>query len=150
MSRGMPVITPRKTLPNYDAIIVGSGAAGGMSAYVLTKAGLKVLMLEAGRNYDPIMETPMFQTNADAPLGGTATPDKHFGFFDATVNGGWTVPGEPYMVKREDKPGWHEASDWKANDTTQNFTWWRPRMLGGRTNHWGRISLRMGPYDFKP
>ncbi len=23
-------------------------------------------------------------------------------------------------------------------------------MLGGRTNHWGRISLRMGPYDFKP
>jgi len=25
--------------------------------------------------------------------------------------------------------------------------WWRPRMLGGRTNHWGRISLRMGPYD---
>ncbi len=146
----MPVITPRKTLPNYDAIIVGSGAAGGMSAYVLTKAGLKVLMLEAGRNYDPIMETPMFQTNADAPLRGTATPDKHFGFFDATVNGGWTVPGEPYMVKREDKPGWHEASDWKATNTTQNFTWWRPRMLGGRTNHWGRISLRMGPYDFKP
>ena len=46
----MPVITPRKTLPNYDAIIVGSGAAGGMSAYVLCKAGLKVLMLEAGRN----------------------------------------------------------------------------------------------------
>jgi choline dehydrogenase-like flavoprotein len=30
------------------------------------------------------------------------------------------------------------------------FSWWRSRMLGGRTNHWGRISLRMGPYDFKP
>ncbi|MEO6742737.1 MAG: FAD-binding protein, partial [Chthoniobacteraceae bacterium] len=146
----MPVITPRKTLPNYDAIIVGSGAAGGMSAYVLTKAGLKVLMLEAGRNYDPIMETPMFQTNADAPLRGTATPDKPFGFFDATVNGGWTVPGEPYMVKRAGEQGWHEAKDWNAKVTTQNFTWWRPRMLGGRTNHWGRISLRMGPYDFKP
>ena len=28
--------------------------------------------------------------------------------------------------------------------------WWRARMLGGRTNHYGRISLRMGPYDFKP
>ena len=146
----MPVITPRKTLPSYDVIIVGSGAAGGMSAYVLCNAGVKVLMLEAGRNYDPIMETPMFQTNADAPLRGTATPDKPFGFFDATVNGGWTVPGEPYVVKREGEPGWHEARDWKANDTTQNFTWWRPRMLGGRTNHWGRISLRMGPYDFKP
>ena len=30
------------------------------------------------------------------------------------------------------------------------FVWWRARMLGGRTNHWGRISLRNGPYDFKP
>ena len=30
------------------------------------------------------------------------------------------------------------------------FAWWRSRMLGGRTNHWGRISLRNGPYDFKP
>ena len=34
--------------------------------------------------------------------------------------------------------------------TDQNFMWWRARMLGGRTNHWGRVSLRMGPYDFKP
>ena len=34
--------------------------------------------------------------------------------------------------------------------TEQNFMWWRARMLGGRTNHWGRVSLRMGPLDFKP
>lgn len=121
-----------------------------MSAYVLTQRGLKVCMLEAGRNYDPLAETPMFQGNADAPLRGTATPDKHFGYHDATVNGGWTVPGEPYMVKRQGEEKWSEATDWKAHSTTQNWTWWRPRMLGGRTNHWGRISLRMGPYDFKP
>lgn len=146
----MPVITPRKTLPNYDVIVVGSGAAGGMSAYVLAKAGVKVLMLEAGRNYDPITETPMFETPKEAPLRGTATPDKPFGFFDATVDGGWTVPNEPYGVQRSDQPGWHDASDWGALTTQQNFMWWRSRMLGGRTNHWGRISLRMGPYDFKP
>ncbi len=121
-----------------------------MAAYVLTQQGLRVLMLEAGRNYEPPAETPMFQTNADAPLRGVATPDKPFGFFDATVNGGWTVPGEPYMVKRAGGADWEEASGWGARKTNQNFTWWRPRMLGGRTNHWGRISLRMGPYDFKP
>ncbi|HEV7403179.1 MAG TPA: GMC family oxidoreductase [Chthoniobacteraceae bacterium] len=146
----MPVITPRKTLTDYDAIIVGSGAAGGMSAYVLSKAGLKVLMLEAGRNYDPITETPMFETPKDAPLRGAPTPDKHFGYFDSTVQGGWSVPNEPYMVRRSDQPGWHEATDINHHGTKQNFMWWRPRMLGGRTNHWGRIALRMGPYDFKP
>jgi choline dehydrogenase-like flavoprotein len=31
----------------------------------------------------------------------------------------------------------------------QRFLWWRAHMLGGRTNHWGRISLRFGPWDFK-
>jgi choline dehydrogenase-like flavoprotein len=119
---------------NYDAIIVGSGAGGGMSAYHLTKSGMKVLMLEAGRDYDPRVETPMFNINAEAPLRAVATPDKPFGFYDATVDGGWEVPNEPYTVAEGSEP----------------FIWWRPRMLGGRTNHWGRIALRFGPLDFKP
>src|SRR5258706_4959927 len=129
----MPLITGRKTKPNYDVVIVGSGAAGGISGYVLAKAGVKVLMLEAGRNYDPVKETPMFHLPRQAPLRDAPTPDKPFGFYDATIDGGWQVPGEPYTLA----PG-------------SDFRWWRPRMLGGRTNHWGRISLRMGPYDFKP
>src|SRR6185436_1743556 len=104
------------------------------SAYHLTKSGLKVLMLEAGRNYDPASETPMFNIPAEAPLRGASTPDKPFGFYDATVDGGWEVPNEPYTVAEGSEP----------------FTWWRPRMLGGRTNHWGRIALRFGPLDFKP
>jgi choline dehydrogenase-like flavoprotein len=122
-----------KSRPEYDVIVVGSGAAGGMSALVLAVHGVRVLMLEAGRDYDPVSETPMFQLPLDAPLRGARTPDKPFGFYDATVDGGWQVPGEPY-----------------ASAEGTDFRWWRARMLGGRTNHWGRISLRMGPYDFKP
>jgi choline dehydrogenase-like flavoprotein len=132
----MPIITASKTQPSYDVIVVGSGAAGGQTAYTCALEGAKVLMLEAGRNYDPVKETPMFQTNGQAPLRGASTPDKPFGFHDATVDGGWQVPGEPYT----------SASD----DPERQFWWWRARMLGGRTNHWGRISLRNGPYDFKP
>ncbi|HEV8334586.1 MAG TPA: GMC family oxidoreductase [Steroidobacteraceae bacterium] len=120
----------------YDVIVVGSGAAGGQTAYTLTMDGAKVLMLEAGRNYVPEAETPMFQTPDQAPLRGTSTPDKEFGFYDSTIDGGWQMPDEPYS----------SASD----DPDQRFWWWRARMLGGRTNHWGRISLRNGPYDFKP
>ncbi|MBC8026892.1 MAG: GMC family oxidoreductase [Steroidobacteraceae bacterium] len=121
---------------SYDVIVVGSGAAGGQTAYTLTMEGARVLMLEAGRNYDPATETPMMQTSGDAPLRGAGTPDKPFGFWDATIDGGWQVPGEPYT----------SASD----DPARQFVWWRARMLGGRTNHWGRISLRNGAYDFKP
>jgi choline dehydrogenase-like flavoprotein len=120
----------------YDVVIVGSGAAGGQAAFTLTLAGLKCVMLEAGRSYDPLAETPMFNTNDQAPLMGDSTPDKPFGFYDATVGGGWEVPGEPYTNT--------------ATQPNEQFRWWRPRMLGGRTNHWGRISLRNGHYDFKP
>ena len=98
--------------------------------------GAKVLMLEAGRNYEPATETPMLQTNGEAPLRGAGTPEKPFGFYDATIDGGWQVPGEPYTSASDDPAG--------------QFDWWRARMLGGRTNHWGRISLRNGAYDFKP
>jgi choline dehydrogenase-like flavoprotein len=116
----------------HDVIVVGSGAGGGIAAYVLTHKGLNVLLLESGRNYDPDRETPMFQVNADAPLNGAATPDKPFGFYSASI-GEWENPDEPYSVI----PG-------------TEFQWWRARMLGGRTNHWGRITLRYGPYDFNP
>jgi len=46
----------------YDVIVVGSGAAGGMAVHELIAAGTKVLLLEAGRDYDPASETPMFHT----------------------------------------------------------------------------------------
>ena len=134
----MAIIPAERAKKDYDVVIVGSGAGGGQAAYTLTLAGLKCVMLEAGRSYDPVRETPMFNAPNEAPLMATSTPDKPFGFHDATVDGGWQVPGEPYVSAHDPKRP-HEE-----------FRWWRPRMMGGRTNHWGRISLRNGHYDFKP
>ena len=130
----MPILTDRKTQPQYDVVIVGSGAGGGMAALILALNGVKVLMVEAGRNYDAVAEPAMFHTPQMAPLRAERTPDRPFGHYDANI-GGWQVQGEPYT----NKPGTEGA-----------FWWWRARMLGGRTNHWGRISLRFGEYDFKP
>ena len=48
-------------------------------------------MLEAGRSYDVVNETPMWNSPNQAPLMATATPDKPFGFYDATIGGGWEV-----------------------------------------------------------
>ncbi|WP_438864633.1 GMC family oxidoreductase [Neptunicella sp.] len=117
---------------NHEVLVVGSGAGGAMAAYQLTQAGHKVLMLEAGRDYDPKTETPMFKRNGEAPLMGAGNEDKNFGFYDATVDGGWQVPNEPYTTAPDSE-----------------FMWWRARMLGGRTNHWGRYSLRFSEHDFK-
>lgn len=117
---------------DIEILVVGSGAGGAMAAYELTRLGHKVVLLEAGRDYDPKKETPMFKRNGDAPLMGAATPDKDFGFYDATIDGGWQVPDEPYTAAENSE-----------------FMWWRARMLGGRTNHWGRYSLRFSEHDFK-
>jgi choline dehydrogenase-like flavoprotein len=132
----MAIVTPQTAADKYDVIVVGSGAGGGQAAYTLTMDGARVLMIEAGRDYDPRSETPMFNTPDQAPLRGAGTPDKLAGFYDATVDGGWAVPGEPY-TNAQKEPG-------------RQFKWWRARMLGGRTNHWARHALRNGPYDFKP
>src|SRR6188768_3561217 len=109
----MPIIPAGKAKKEYDVVIVGSGAGGGQTAYTLTLAGLKCVMLEAGRSYVPETETAMFQRPEHTPLLGTPTPDKQMGFTDATVDGGWEMPGEPYT----------QASD-KAEE---HFWWWRSR-----------------------
>lgn len=115
----------------YDAIVVGSGAGGGMSAYILAHAGLKVLMLEAGPFYDPAKDSLQLRWPWESPRRGASTT-RPFGDFDAAY-GGWDIEGEPYSTV-----------------AGTEFSWFRARMLGGRTNHWGRISLRMGPDDFQP
>jgi choline dehydrogenase-like flavoprotein len=121
----------KKQSKQYDAVIVGSGAGGGMAAYVLAKAGLKVCLLEAGADFDPAKNSAQLKNPWESPRRGASTKFRPFGDFDGCY-WGWEIDGEPFTHGDGDK-----------------WEWWRARMVGGRTNHWGRISLRFGPKDFK-
>lgn len=121
----------KKNPKSYDVVIVGSGAGGGMAAYTLANAGMKVCLIEAGPMYNPQKNVTQLKNPWDSPRRGAGTKFRPFGDFDACYCG-WDIDGEPYSAT----PG------------TQ-WDWFRARMLGGRTNHWGRISLRFGPKDFK-
>jgi len=116
----------------YDICIVGSGAGGGMAAKVLAEAGFKIALLEAGPDFDPANPSQRTQLRGpwESPRRGAGST-RPFGDFDMAY-GGWEIEGEPYT---------------KKNGT--EFDWFRSQMVGGRTNHWGRISLRFGPLDFK-
>ncbi len=123
----------KKPTKEYDAIIVGSGAGGGMATKILSEAGLNIAVIEAGPYFDP--GAPDQQTQLkwpwESPRRGAGSQSRPFGDFDSSY-GGWEIEGEPY-----------------THTSGTKFDWWRAQMLGGRTNHWGRISLRFGPKDFK-
>ena len=118
----------------FDVCIIGSGAGGGMAAKILTEGGLNSVLLEAGPNLHPEKDFKMLMWPYELPhrgagVGGKAT--ENWGEFLAP-NGAWSIEGEPYTSA----PG-------------SNFQWFRSRIVGGRTNHWGRIALRFAPIDFK-
>ncbi len=119
----------------YDVCIIGSGASGGTAAKVLTEGGLTVALLEAGPPVYPDKDYkehvwPYELPHRGAGVGGRARQGLTDEFL--APNGAWEIDGEPYISA----PG-------------STFRWFRSRIVGGRTNHWGRIALRFAPVDFK-
>jgi choline dehydrogenase-like flavoprotein len=129
-----------RSAPVYDVVIIGSGAGGGTMVQVLTQMGINVALLEAGPMLNPARDFKEHMWPYQVPHRGAGEDGGFylgrnpysFGYFAATF-GGWELEGEPYTVA----PG-------------SQFRWFRSRVLGGRTNHYGRFSFRFSDYDFKP
>ena len=62
----------------FDVVIVGSGAGGGMAAYALTRHGAKVCLLEAGGDWDNARDSAMLKWNYETPRRGGSTPTTMF------------------------------------------------------------------------
>jgi choline dehydrogenase-like flavoprotein len=142
----------------YDAIVVGSGAAGGMAAHVLTSQGLKVLLLEAGKKLNIDKELKSSQWPYDHPRRGDMPPDS----FALTPNE-YTIRQPPYAKGSPYNHVYSYVQSWGGSDysknivvderdhpyTGTNYAWVRARVLGGKTNIWGRLALRLSDWDFK-
>ena len=129
------VVRPPKV---FDVCIIGSGAAGGVAAKILTEGGLSVVLLEAGPPLNPDEDFkehvwPYELPHRGAGVGGKALkPGNSLENEFLAPTGAWTIEGEPYTTA----PG-------------NRFRWFRSRIVGGRTNHFGRIALRYAPVDFR-
>jgi choline dehydrogenase-like flavoprotein len=126
----------------YDAIVVGSGATGGWAAKALTERGLTVLVLEAGRQLDPLKDFTEHHFPYDLKFRGLA-------------------PGSLYAPRQPIQSRCYAANEYSAHlfvDDLDNpyttpedkpFWWIRGRQVGGRTLTWGRQSYRYSDYEFK-
>ncbi|MFN4144182.1 MAG: GMC oxidoreductase [Runella sp.] len=122
----------------YDAIVVGSGVSGGWAAKELTEKGLRVLMLERGRDLPHITGyTTAMKASWEFPHRGRAIlkeePTPSYRVFEHNETEG------DYWFDDHDAPYYENAP----------FIWRRPSIFGGKSVLWGRQSYRWSPMDFE-
>ncbi len=123
----------------YDAIVVGSGAAGGMAAKELTEGGLHVLLLEAGPQLDPVKDFLTHRWPYEMPFRGFDKPGDREKFY-------------PHQIYTDEYTRLLYIEDPQHPYTTppdQPYTWVRSRCVGGKILHWSRNARRLSDYDFK-
>ena len=125
---------------NFDAIIVGSGISGGWAAKELAEKGLKVVMLERGRNIEHVKDyVNANKERWEYPHRGSATQQMK----------------DDYPVLRRDYPLNEETKGMWANEKEspyvedKRFDWYRGYHVGGRSLLWGRQSYRWNKWDFE-
>ncbi|HVI44500.1 MAG TPA: GMC family oxidoreductase [Chitinophaga sp.] len=124
----------------YDAIVVGSGISGGWAAKELTEKGLKVLLLERGRNFEHVKDyTSAGKAIWELPHRGRTTQEQREKY--PVIHRGWAAAEQvmDYWANEEDCP----------YTEIKPFTWWRSYQLGGRSILWGRQSYRWSDFDFE-
>ena len=128
------------TQNTYDAIVVGSGISGGWAAKELTEKGLKVLMLERGRDIEHVKDYVNANKESwDYPHRGRRTQEMI----------------KDYPVLKRDYPLNESNLDYWASDKdspyteVKRFDWFRGYHMGGRSLMWGRQSYRLSDFDFE-
>ncbi len=128
--------------PQFDAIVVGSGITGGWAAKELTEAGLKVLMIERGRNIEHQTDyTTEDKAPWELPFRGVGDAERYSREYPVQMlNRHFNEFTEGHFVNDVENP----------YDTggASKFDWFRSYQLGGRSLTWGRQCYRWSDYDF--
>ena len=124
----------------YDAIVVGSGISGGWAAKELTEKGLRVLLLERGRNVEHIKDY------VNATKGPWEYP--HRGGRTRAMEEEYPVLKRDYPLNEKNLAFWASDKDSPYTET-KRFDWYRGYQVGGRSLMWGRQSYRHSEIDFE-
>ncbi len=125
---------------HYDAIVVGSGISGGWAAKELTEKGLKVLLLERGKNVEHIKDyTNALRAPWEVPHRGRDT---------VADKAAHPIQRRDYILNESNRDWWADEKD-SPYVEQKAFDWFRGYHVGGRSLMWGRQSYRHSDIDFE-